>query len=233
MNIIKRDQAMFYRTVYKVTDEQMDMAALAIPHIDFRLTINQPTGRFFYDPWTIKDEFKNTIWEFILKTLPHNIGEARIISLKPGRCYQSHADIDDRYHLNISGDSYSYLANLETDTLYKIIKDTFWYTLDTSPKHSAINFGQQDRIQLVVRHLLRDYEFKNFIDIKITIDKLDDDDSRFLMDDQLSPWLNKKTKTKQLTNFEFTANSISFRLDSMLLDEIKNIVPSTFNFQII
>jgi len=233
MNIIERDLKMFCKTEYRVTPELMESAVLAIPNIDFRLTINQPTGKFFYDPWVIKDEFKNTIWESILETLPTDIGEARIICLKPGRCYQSHADIDDRYHLNISGDSYSYLVNLETDTMYKIIKDNFWYTIDTSPKHSAINFGKEDRVQLVVRHLLKDCKFKNFVDIKISIDKLNDDDSRFLMDEQLSPWLNKKSKSKQLTNFDFTAKSISFRLDAELLDEIKSIVPSTFNLEIV
>ena len=62
------------------------------------LVLNEPTNDFFYDPWKIKDNYKNTPFETVLSVLP-NHGEARIIKLTEGECYLAHADIDDRYHM--------------------------------------------------------------------------------------------------------------------------------------
>lgn len=224
---------MFSKTNFYVPQNLLDQAVAAIPDIDFKLTINQPTGRFFYDPWEVKKEFENTIWNDILKTLPSYIGEARIICLSPAKCYQSHADIDDRFHLNISGDEYSYLVNLESEQMFKIIKDNYWYTLDTSPRHSAINFGKIDRVQLVVRHLLKENKIDQSIFVKVSINELDDNNSRFLMDDVISPWLNKKSKCGKISDFNFTEKNISFKLDSNLEEELYNIIPKSFKLEIL
>ena len=121
---------------------------------DEKIYLNAPTGDFFYDPWKIKDEYKNTYWDDVLQTLDFEIGEARIIKLSVGECYLQHADIDDRYHLNITGDN-SILINLENYEIFKIFKDGIWYEMDAGIIHSAVNFGQEDRYQLVVRKLLK------------------------------------------------------------------------------
>jgi hypothetical protein len=90
-----------------------------------RVVINEPTGDFFYDPWRIKKEFIGTPFEDALKLLPENIGEARIITLESGRCYFSHSDIDDRYHLNLTGDCAA-LINLENGNSYFLKPDGVW-----------------------------------------------------------------------------------------------------------
>ena len=67
---------------------------------DFKTSLNEPTGSFFYDPWVIKPQFKNTPWEQLLNSLNQTvIGEARIIKLDIEKCYTAHADIDDRWYL--------------------------------------------------------------------------------------------------------------------------------------
>ena len=97
---------------YIVSQNLIQEALKLVDSSNFRLTINEPTGSFFYDKWKIKNEYQDTVWDKILRTLPDSIGEARIIVLQPGTCYQSHADIDDRYHLNIQAEQ-SYIINLE------------------------------------------------------------------------------------------------------------------------
>ncbi len=84
---------------YTVSADLLQEAANSLPSEDFKSSINSPTGSFFYDPWVIKPEFENTVWNKILSTLPFEVGEARIIVLSYGDCYQSHGDIDDRYHV--------------------------------------------------------------------------------------------------------------------------------------
>jgi hypothetical protein len=54
---------MLHQTYYTVSKELMQEARSALPNIDSRLAINQPTGKFFSDPWETKSEFKGTVWE--------------------------------------------------------------------------------------------------------------------------------------------------------------------------
>jgi len=119
-----------------------------------RTTINKPTGNFFYDPWELKDEYKGTVWQTLYDSLPVTKGEARIIVLGPGQAYQSHADIDDRYHLNILGDE-SFLIDLMREQMHKLNQDGIWYDMDAGFLHTAANFGRRARVQLVIRKLLK------------------------------------------------------------------------------
>lgn len=59
-------------------------------NFDGKTSINQPTGHFFYDPWVVKDEYKDSIWEMVLNTLELPHGEARLIILQPGETYMAH-----------------------------------------------------------------------------------------------------------------------------------------------
>lgn len=198
---------MLKSTDYTAPKDLIDEVIHILPDIDFRLTLNKPTGDFFYDPWVLKDEFKGTIWENILDSLPETVGEARLIVLEPGKAYQSHSDIDDRYHLNVAGDNRSYLVDLDTLTMHPTKLDYKWYDLDASPRHSAVNFGELDRVQLVVRKLLLRNKLTNPLKVKIIGD-------RFEFDDRISKLLNRWNKSGHISNFYVEQNAIYFDIES-------------------
>jgi len=221
---------MLAKTNYCITDELLCQARNSIPDVDFKLTINKPTGDFFYDPWDISEEYVNTVWEEILNTLPTHIqfGEARIILLEPTKCYTCHADIDDRYHLNIEG-SLSYLIDLVSQTLYPLNKDNYWYELDAGLLHSAANFGDQNRYQLVVRKLLKHNPFLiNKINITIKPTDLTIYNNRYMMDQYISPWLNIANKHGVMDNFTYSDGHLNFDMNSNYLDTLENILPKQF-----
>lgn len=217
---------------YTVSQKLLQEAEANLPSEDFRYTINEPTGNFFYDSWLIKKEFQGTVWQKILDTLPFTVGEARIIVLKNGSCYQSHGDIDDRYHLNICG-QYSYIINLETEIMYPLSADGIWYEMDAGPRHSAANFGNQDRIQLVVRKLLTRNKLQNPVSIKMSYAGLDKHGVRFAFDDILSPWLNRANKLGLITDFSYDHNDVRFKLEKTKLNELENMLPKDFKVEIL
>ena len=193
----------------------------------FKTTINQPTGDFFYDPWEIKQEFKNTIYEEALTSLNANIGEARFIILKPGSCYHSHADIDDRFHLNIQG-QYSYLIDLDTQKMNLTYPDGVWYNMNAGPRHVAANFGSIDRIQLVVRQLLK----KNYLTNPINVNLFPDVNlpkARFVFDDTISPWLNEANKRGIISNFSTDLQQIWFDIEKDAVNELTQRIPAGIN----
>lgn len=212
---------------YKVKDSIVDRALVELQRDDFRTTINQPTSSFFYDPWLIKDEYKGTIWEQLLSSLPFDIGEARIIVLKPGTCYHSHADIDDRYHLNLSG-QYSYLIDLESNVMHPTVCDKLWYEMDAGLRHVAANFGSTDRIQIVVRKLLKRNQLLDFCKVKITpVNNFEK--ARFIFDDHISPWLNRAVKNGIINNFNTDLKCAEFDIEKKYIEELKKILTDSFN----
>lgn len=198
--------------------------------LDFKLTLNKPTGNFFYDKWTIKDEFKDSIWDKILESLPYLKGEARLILLKPTQSYTCHGDIDDRWHLNIKGNK-SYIIDLSCDKMYKQEPDYFWYNMDAGPVHSAVNFHNRDRIQLVVRQLLTHCDNTNHVNVEINPIEIRPD-LRYIFDQTLSTWLNRAVKRQILDNFENHDPSVKFTLDRNYIDELKQITPNTHKVEI-
>ena len=191
-----------------------------------KVSINEPTGDFFYDPWRIKPEFVGTPFEQALTLLPNNIGEARIITLDSGRCYFSHSDIDDRYHLNLSGDCAA-LINIETQQMYFLKPDGIWYDMDAGPLHSAVNFGQHSRKQLVVRKLLNRNTLISPTDVYI---RAKGSNARFVFDNTISPWLNRATKQGIITDFETNLASVYFKIEEKFKEELRSIVPLDFDF---
>lgn len=222
---------MLIKTPYNIDKDILKSSILELPNINFRFTFNQPTGNFFYDSWEIKPEFNNTIWHTILKTLPFSYGEARLIRLDPGKCYVSHSDIDDRYHLNILGDK-SYLIDLDNQQMYPLISDGCWYEMDASPRHTAANFGQRERIQLVVRKLLQhnNLNVRTGVMLKSTI--LDLEDRRFEFDDSISCWLSRANKRGIIDNFNPDKEHISFDIENEYIEELKNYLPKGFFLEI-
>jgi hypothetical protein len=192
-----------------------------------RTTINQPTGDFFYDPWVIKEEYKGTVWETIYNSLPISKGEARIIILDPKQCYQIHADIDDRYHLNILGEN-CYLIDLVRETMHPLTQDGIWYNMDASFLHTATNFGRRARVQVVVRHLLKKNKLKNPVAVSIATNLDNANHARHLFDNTLSPWLNEANKAGIINNFNYSPIGVKFNLEQDKLEYLKHILPEEF-----
>lgn len=212
-------------TEFTVPLKLIEQAASQIIDIDFKLTINQPSGDFFYDPWIIKEEFKNTIWEELLSVLPNGIGEARLIKLAPHETYTAHADMDDRYHLNIKS-NLSYLVDLTQNDMFLLKPDGIWYNMNAGVVHSAANFGNTDRVQLVVRQLL----LKNKLEDPVTISIVSKQPSgyRFLFDNTVSPWLNSANKKSIVSNFSFKDEVISMQIERSELPSLIEILPDIF-----
>jgi len=220
---------MLTKSPYAVDVNILETAVGQLPYIDYKKTINQPSGDFFYDPWFVKEEFKGTVWEEILSTLPFEIGEARLISLGYGNNYQSHADIDDRYHLNIQGNR-SYLIDLDKQQMHQTIADGHWYEMDAGNLHSAANFGEVNRIQLVVRKLLTKSNLTNPRHIKIIC--IDQELARYSFDNSISSWLNRKNKQGMITDFVFKDTIVEFKLDESAITDLEKLIPQQFKLEI-
>jgi hypothetical protein len=209
---------MLTTTNYIISQDQLERAQLSAPNFNnyesAKVTLNDPIGSFFYDAWTVKPEYRGTVWEEILASLPEH-GEARIIKLKEGECYTIHADIDDRWHLNILGEN-SYLVDLMSKTLYPTLPHTSWMIMNAGVLHSAVNFGNIDRYQLVVRNLLNRNVIANPTNIIISGAVK----HRYAFDQIVSPWLNYANKDGKITDFKFVEGVVSFTIDTLFLDEI-------------
>jgi hypothetical protein len=189
--------------------------------------INQPTGNFFYDHWILKDEYKGTVWETLYNSLPVTKGEARIIILDPAHCYQTHADIDDRYHLNIQGEA-CYLMDLIREQMFLLEQDGIWYDMDAGFLHTATNFGRCARVQLVVRKLLKNNKLKNPVEITLSTTITNTDDARFVFDNTLSPWFNEANKLGFINGFSHSPISIKFNIEQDKIDSFRRMLPTEF-----
>jgi len=212
---------MIVETSHNVSHNILSQALEQLPSINSKLALNYPTGSFFYDPWVIKDEFKNTVWEEILNSLPYNKGEARLIDLDIKTCYMMHSDIDDRWHLSFKNDP-SYLIDLKTDQMFKIVPG-IWHDMDAGILHSAVNFGETNRTQLVVRKLLEHHTIVNPINVKLGVENITNN-YRFLIDTHLSPVFNKWAKGKMLDNFSYDDGKyISFTIDQQIQQQLESV----------
>ena len=218
---------MLVSTHYTVFNDLLQQAILEIPEFETSIDLNCKTGDFFYDPWIVSTQFKNTVWKEILNSLPIDIGQARLIKLKPEECYRSHADIDDRYHLSIISDN-AYLVDLDNNTMYPTVVDGRWYLMNAGKRHSAINFSGQTRIQLVIRQLLIPGDIENPQIVKLSLES-NITNFRYVFDDILSPWLNKINKQGHLNNFQIISESdVSFVIDKSCVSELFEICPPEF-----
>ena len=222
---------MLSSTHYTISNELLQEAIIQLPSIVDRLAINQPTGHFFNDPWEIKPDFKDTVWDTLLKSLDEPKGEARLIKLAQGESYPSHADIDDRWHLSLVG-NHSYLINLETDIMYPIKQDGVWYSMDAGIRHTAANFGSIPRIQLVVRKLLpvaHIVDPKN-ISIKYTLGY---GERRFIFDDIVSPWLNRAYKKGIIDNFVGIYEEATLTIEAAYIPELTELIKLHFTVEVV
>jgi hypothetical protein len=189
---------MLQKTPYKVALDGIDVIVDKGKH-----DLTYQTGDFFYDPWDIKEEFKGTLWEEIWCSLPGDTGQARIIVLESPSCYTQHADIDDRYHLNLFGDE-DYLIDLQS-------------------------VGEHLRMQLVVRKLLKRNALKNPTPVGIAASG---DNPRYHFDNILSPWLNRANKRGIINNFVHNGGSVYFDVEKENAPELIQIMPKDFKLWI-
>jgi hypothetical protein len=222
---------MLVPTNYNISHKLLQQAQKELPNIDSRVALNQPTGKFFNDPWEIKPEFKGTIWEKILDSLKEDKGEARLIKLEQGVCYPSHADIDDRWHMSINGD-HSYLIDLESNIMHQTDELGKWYLMDAGRRHSAANFGSCDRIQLVVRKLLPKPNIIHPIDVSIKL-KTVVGDRRFIFDDIISPWLNRAYKIGIVDNFKGQDLEATFTVETDAIKELEQLIREHFTLTVL
>lgn len=215
------------KTSHNINQTMLSTAIKSIPKFDHRLAINQPMGNFFYDPWELNQTYKGTIWETIYNSLPMFKGEARFIQLESGTGYFSHADIDDRWHLNLTGNQ-SYLIDLETSHMHLLTTDGYWYFMDAGRIHSASNYGQIPRIQLVVRKLLSRGNIYSAVKVTIT-PAYEQFDYRYQFDNIISPWLNRANKQNVLDQFSYQDTLASFVIDRSVLEEFKSILTKEFD----
>jgi len=214
-------------TNYTIDPKLLQEACQSLPKGGMKTTINQPTGDFFYDSWFLKDEYKGTVWETLYNSLPVTKGEARIIILDPGQAYQCHADIDDRYHLNLLSDE-SFLIDLMREQMYKLNQDGIWYDMDAGFLHTAANFGKRARVQLVVRKLLKKNKLTNPISIALTTTMTNVDHARYLFDNTVSIWLNEANKLGYIDNFAYSSPFVKLDIEQDKLDSLKHILPDEF-----
>jgi len=221
---------MLQQTYYIVSEELMQEARLALPNIDSRLAINQPTGKFFSDPWEIKSEFKGTVWEKILDKISEDKGEARLIKLLPGECYPSHADIDDRWHLSLTGNN-SFLIDLENNIMHQTNVEGRWFLMNAGIRHTAANFGSEDRVQMVVRKLLPTPQIKNPKTVSIKLKQVIGE-RRFVFDDIISPWLNKAYKLGIVDNFKGEDLEAKFTVEESYIAELRQVIDYYFTLTV-
>lgn len=189
--------------------------------------LNEPTGDFFYDTWKIKDLYKDTIWQQVLDTMPMSIGQARIIKLEPGESYMAHADIDNRWHLNLTGEQ-AYLIDLDNKVMHECVRDNRWAYMDASCIHAATNYGSIPRLQLVVREPLRNS--RQPIDlVNINIEAAyEQHDYRYKFDKNFSPFLNRANQKYKLADFAHTTFNVTFKLEREMLAEFEQLVNKDF-----
>lgn len=193
---------------------------------EIKTPINQPTGRFFYDPWEIKPEFKDTELDHLLESLPVQKGEARIINMAPGVAYRAHSDADNRWHLNLSGE-YCFLVDLDNNEMHSLVPDGNWYFMDAGRIHTAVNFGSKKRLQLVVRQLLTESESCDTVNVVITPNN-QRYDIRYIFDLKISPHLNYLNNISAMKNFSYTETSVSFDICKTCVD----LLPRDENFNL-
>jgi hypothetical protein len=148
---------MLIKTILNVDIDPIIEQVNKLGHFGRSICLNETEGNLLSGKYTIKKEFENTPLGRALILLGPDIGEARLLRLDDEDVYTAHTDPDDRYHLVIKTTPYSYLLDLELDCMHKLPVDGYFYHMDTSIMHSAINLGGGERIHLNVRVRMPEY----------------------------------------------------------------------------
>jgi hypothetical protein len=166
-----------------------------MPFFDKFVQLNETDeGRLLNGPYRIKSDFIGTPLGNLLEQLG-NIGEARLLKLKPGESYMAHSDPDDRLHMSIITNEYTRIIDLEENKMYHLPVDGSVWLMDTGPIHVASNFGAHDRVHLNIRVLLPDVKegYTRFIV------EGGDYDWKHVIQVSITRWINRALKEGRLT----------------------------------
>ena len=162
-----------------------------------RIVLNKSDQGLFTGKYTTLPKFQNTALGAILEELGE-IGEARLLLLESGESYTAHTDPDDRIHLAIETNPYSYIMDIDEQKMIHLPADGTVWKMDTSKKHLAGNYGGTPRIHLNVRAKLPNYNGKGYL---IKIEGGDIDWKQQLYMDTMS-YLNKANKAGLIQGIE-------------------------------
>jgi hypothetical protein len=97
--------------------------------------------------------------------------------------------------------------------------------MDAGKIHSAVNFGNNDRYQLVVRQLLKRNNIVDPLNIRFQILEDIDSDYRYVFDHYISPWLNISCKNSNLSNFRLNSDrDIFFSIKKSEKSHLENLI---------
>jgi hypothetical protein len=166
-----------------------------MPYFDKFVQLNEADeGRLFNGPYRIKPEFIGTPLGDVLEKLG-NIGEARLLKLKPEASYMAHSDPDDRLHMSIVTNEYTRIIDLEENQMYHLPVDGSVWLMDTGSIHVASNFGARERIHLNIRVLLPDVSDGW---VRFTVEG-GDFDWRHIIQISITRWMNRAIKQGKIT----------------------------------
>lgn len=172
-----------------------------------RIDLNKPAGKFFNDPW--ENMISGTPLGDVLDKLG-NIGQARLLVLESGDTYTAHTDPDDRYHLAITTNEFSYLIDISEQKFYHLPVDGVAWHMDTSTTHVAVNWGPTPRIHLNVRVLLPHYSNdRKGVKISVSSAMYNWKQNSYI---EIMGFINKAVKSGVITGFD-TPNSQTLYLN--------------------
>lgn len=167
----------------------------ALPYFEKYVQLNETEeGRLFNGPYRTKSEFIGTPLGNVLESLG-NVGEARLLKLKPEASYMAHSDPDDRLHMSIITNEYCRVIDLEANQMYHLPVDGSVWLMDTGPIHVASNFGAHERIHLNIRVLLPDVK-EGWV--RFTVEG-GDYDWRHIIQISITRWMNRALKEGKMT----------------------------------
>jgi hypothetical protein len=167
----------------------------ALPYFEQYVQLNETDeGRLFNGPYRTKPEFLGTPLGDVLESLG-NVGEARLLKLKPEQSYMAHSDPDDRLHMSIVTNEYTRIIDLDANQMYHLPVDGSVWLMDTGPTHVASNFGAHERIHLNIRVLLPDVTDGW---VRFTVEG-GDYDWRHIIQISITRWMNRALKEGKIT----------------------------------
>lgn len=222
---------MIKRTLHAVDLKPIIEQVNKLNSFERSLPLNETTGNLLSGDYVIKQEFINTPIGDALELLGPDIGEARLLRLGHEDVYTAHTDPDDRYHLVIKTTPYSYLLDLESDTMHKLPTDGYFYFMDTSIMHSAINLGGGDRIHLNVRVRMPKFESPGYL-MKFSGGSYDWKQRLY---NTMMGYINTEVKAGNITGFEkVTERELLINCTPLVLSTItQNVIDNGFDIEVI
>jgi hypothetical protein len=185
----------------KISIEPIIEQVQSLGNFGKRLVLNDMNGEFFSDPWTTKIEFNDTPLGNLLSQLGP-IGQARLLCLESGESYTAHADPDDRIHLAVTTNPYSFLVDISGNHLHHIPADGSLWRMDTSKTHVAANWGPRSRVHLNIRCLLPKFKLdRSGIRIAVSGGDYDWKQETYI---ELMGFINQQIKNNYITGFSST-----------------------------